>query len=91
MTNATAWPPMGRTRHERQCEARLLAAGWQRASKQHYAKVIAGQELAIDQHIGHFCVGFYRDNRALGRNEKYQHFEDAYAAARRLEAGLSPS
>jgi hypothetical protein len=84
MTNASAWPPMGRTQRERQCEAQLLAAGWQRASKQHYVTVIGDRELAIDQHIGHFCVGFYRDDRALGQNEKYQDFEDAYAAALRL-------
>jgi hypothetical protein len=88
-TNATTWRPMGRTRRERQCEARLIAAGWQRASEQHYCKIIGDRELAIDQHIGHFCVGVYRDDRALGDTEKYERLEDAYAAALRLEARLS--
>ena len=51
--------------------------------------MVSGQELAIDQHIGHFCVGIYRKNRSVGRNERYPRFEEAYAAALDLEAKLS--
>lgn len=89
MSNTPNGSPMGRNRRERQCEAKLLKADWQRASQQHYAKVIKGQELAIDEHIGHFCVGVYKNDRALGDNEKYQRFDAAYEAALRLEARLS--
>lgn len=78
------WQPMGKNRRERQLEASLLKDGWVRASQQHYATIVRGQELAIDEHIGHFCVGFYKDNRAVGDNLRLERFADAYAAAMAL-------
>ena len=61
--------PMGKNRKERALEKKLMKMGWKRASHQHYAKMVKGQEVAIDEHIGHFCVGIYRNNRAVGENE----------------------
>ena len=60
---------MGKNRKERALEKKLMKMGWKRASHQHYAKMVKGQEVAIDEHIGHFCVGIYRNNRAVGENE----------------------
>jgi len=73
--------PMGKNRKERALEKKLMKMGWKRASHQHYAKMVKGQEVAIDEHIGHFCVGIYRNNRAVGQNERPKRFEQAYAAA----------
>ena len=81
--------PMGKNRKERALEKKLMKMGWKRSSHQHYAKMVTGQEVAIDEHIGHFCVGIYRNNRAVGQNERPKRFDQAYAAALALEEKLS--
>ena len=75
------WPPMGKNIMDRELEEKLLKDGWIRASQQHYAITVGGKELAIDEHIGHFCVGYYEDNRTLGDTLRFDRFAEAYAAA----------
>jgi len=62
--------PFAKTKADAAIEPRLIAAGWTRRSDQHYGKTVADVEVAIDNHIGHYCVGSYRENRAIGENAK---------------------
>ena len=82
------YAPMGANKQERSLETDLLNAGWHRGSQQHYAKVSGDREVAIDQHIGHFCVGVAKAGHASKETLKYRTFTDACSAALKLEAEL---
>lgn len=89
-----AYPPLTATKKDQRLEDYLKANGFARRSQQHYGKDIGGFELAVDKHIGHYCVGWYQHNRQVGpTKEQYKptSFQEAVETVLLLEKQGTPS